>query len=126
VEYLRRQAPVLEAGGSLPRKAKPFCRFYERETAAYALVRGIDYIEEECPHAVGSTQLYYKDILNRMENDHAGYKLQFYANFLAAREKLFGEKVVKEIEEGQTCPRCGQPTASSGLCSFCKMVTFQK
>lgn len=124
VEYLRRQAPVLEAGGGLPRKAKPFCRFYERESAAYALVNGIEYVEEECPHSVGSTQLYYKGILNRIESEHAGYKLSFYAGFLAAREKLFGEKVVKEVEAGQACPRCGQPTDSGGLCAFCRMVTF--
>ena len=124
VDLMRRQAPVLEAGGGLPRKAKPFCRLYERETAAYAVVRGIDYIEEECPHSDGSTQLYYKGILNRMEGDHAGYKLQFYASFLSARERLFGAKVVKEFEEGQTCPRCGQPTKTEGLCAFCKMTTF--
>ena len=55
-DYLRRQFPVLPADGQgLARKVKPFCRFYERETAAYTLIRGIDYIEAECPYAVGAT-----------------------------------------------------------------------
>jgi len=122
VELLRRQSPILEAGGGLPRKVKPFCRFYERETAAYALLRGIDYIEEECPHATGSTQLYYKGILNQMEDEHTGYKLNFYTNFWNAREKLFGQKSVKDPGDGRSCPNCGQPTTADGLCSFCRMV----
>ena len=122
VELLRRQSPILEATGGLPRKVKPFCRFYERETAAYALLRGIDYIEEECPHAAGSTQLYYKGILNQMEDEHTGYKLNFYTNFWNAREKLFGQKSVKDPGDGKTCPNCGQPTTADGLCSFCRMV----
>jgi tRNA(Ile)-lysidine synthase TilS/MesJ len=41
--YLVRQAPVLPASRpGLARKAKPLCRIYEREMAAYAIVRGID------------------------------------------------------------------------------------
>jgi tRNA-5-methyluridine54 2-sulfurtransferase len=123
VDLLRRQAPVLEASGGLPRKVKPFCRFYERETLAYALLSGIEYEEEECPYATGSTQLYYKDVLNRMESEHAGYKMNFYAGFGNARTTLFGEGVVKDMEEGGACPNCGQPTTSQGMCAFCKMIT---
>lgn len=125
VNLLRRQSPVLEAGGGLPRKVKPFCRFYERETAAYALLRGIEYVEEECPHSLGSTQLYYKGVLNRMEDEHPGYKLNFYANFWNARQELFGQKVVKDIDEGHLCPTCGQPTTTGEQCAFCKMVTYK-
>jgi len=125
VEMLRRQSPVLEAGNGLPRKVKPFVRFYERETAAYALLRGIDYIEEECPHATGSTQLYYKGILNQMEHEHPGYKMNFFTNFWNARQELFGQQAVKSLEGGYRCPNCGQPTTSEGLCSFCRMAEAQ-
>ena len=82
--YLVRQAPVLPADKpGLARKVKPFCRLYERETAAYALVRGIEYIYDECPFAEGSTSIAHKEILNQMEKDSPGTKLQFYLNFLA-------------------------------------------
>jgi tRNA(Ile)-lysidine synthase TilS/MesJ len=89
------------------------------------LLRGIAYVEEECPFSVGSTQLYYKGILNQMEAERSGYKLNFFANFLKAREVLFGGQVVKDIEENQSCPGCGQPTLTGGLCSFCKMVEWK-
>ncbi len=126
VDILRRQSPVLEAGAGLPRKVKPFCRFYERETAAYALLRGIEYVEEECLHAGGSTQIYYKGILNQIENEHTGHKMNFYTNFLNARTELFGAKVVKDLDRGHVCPQCGQPTTSAELCSFCRMISWKE
>jgi uncharacterized protein (TIGR00269 family) len=119
--YLVRQGPVLPASRpGLARKAKPLCRIYEREMAAYAIVRGIDYIYDECPHAVGSTTIYYKDILNQMEEQRPGAKLQFYLSFLQAKESgLFA------LQAGQAdlhaCEKCGQPTSAPGECSFCRM-----
>jgi uncharacterized protein (TIGR00269 family) len=119
--YLVRQAPVLPASHpGLARKAKPFCRTYERETAAYALLQGIEYIYDECPYAMGSTTLYYKDVLNEMEAKRPGAKLQFYLSFLDAKESgLFALRA--EPEALNACESCGQPTSAPGKCSFCRL-----
>jgi len=121
-EYLLRQGPVLPAAEGLARKVKPLCRFYEREMTAYALLRGIDYIYEECPFAEGSTSIYYKEILNQLETARPGAKLTFYLRFLEARRAgLF-------VDQGQVmaqlhpCGKCGQPTSAPGLCTFCRML----
>ncbi len=53
VEYLARQLPVLPARDGFPKKVKPLVRLTERETAAWCIVRGIDYLVDECPMAVG-------------------------------------------------------------------------
>lgn len=121
--YLARQAPVLEASRpGLARKAKPLCRFYEREMAAYAILRGIDYIYDECPHALGSTTLWYKEILNNMEEKRPGVKLQFYISFLQAKaEGLFAQQADAGAAELHPCDKCGQPTSAPGECSFCRM-----
>lgn len=120
-DYLRRQFPVLPADGQgLARKVKPFCRFYERETAAYTLIRGIDYIEDECPYATGATSLAHKETLNRMEHDSPGAKMHFYTNFLKAKEAgLFAaEETAPELHP---CPQCRQPTSAPDLCNFCRL-----
>jgi uncharacterized protein (TIGR00269 family) len=120
--YLSRQAPALPPSHSgLAKKVKPFCRLYERETAAYALSRGIDYVYDECPHAVGSKTLYYKDLLNQLERESSGAKLQFYLSFLRAktREGLFSR--VEEQVILNNCERCGQPTSAPGTCAFCRL-----
>jgi tRNA-5-methyluridine54 2-sulfurtransferase len=122
--YLVRQWPVLEANRpGLVRKAKPLCRLYEREMAAYALLRGIEYIYDECPYSIGSKSLYYKEILDRMEADRPGAKLSFYLTFLQAKENgLFAPGADVEAEFIHTCPSCGQPTSAPGLCAFCRTV----
>jgi len=121
-EYLVRQSPVLPESPGLARKVKPLCRFYEKDMTAYALLRGIDYIYEECPFAVGSTTTYYKELLNQLENKRPGAKLAFYVKFLEARQQgLFAEQ--ENIQAALTpCPNCGQPTSAPGLCSFCRLM----
>ena len=120
--YLARQAPVLEARPGFVRKAKPFCRLMERETAAYAVLRGIDYIYDECPFAEGATNLTHKDLLNRLEADRPGAKLSFYLSFLRARQT--GALLLPGAAEAESdlhaCVTCGQPTTAPGECTYCR------
>jgi tRNA(Ile)-lysidine synthase TilS/MesJ len=67
VDALARQLPVLPAGRGFPCKVKPLVRLTERETAAWCIVRGIEYQVEECPMAAGNRHLGYKATLNELE-----------------------------------------------------------
>ncbi len=119
--YLTRQSPVLlPRDEGLVRKAKPFCRLYERETAAYTLISGIDYIYDECPYATGATSLRHKETLNRMEHQAPGTKLQFYLGFLRARKAGFFSEQARDVML-TPCPNCGQPTSAPDLCAFCRL-----
>ena len=122
--YLVRQGPVLEANRpGLVRKAKPLCRIYEREMAAYALLRGIEYIYDECPYAEGSKSIYYKELLNKLEADRPGAKLSFYLSFLQAKKNgLFAQDADPDLELLHSCPSCRQPTSAPGECAFCRMA----
>ena len=61
VDYLARQLPVLPGAAAFPKKVKPLVRLTERETAAWCIMRGIDYQVEECPMAAGNRHLGYKE-----------------------------------------------------------------
>ena len=122
VDYLTRQGPVLPPSRQgFARKVKPLFRFYEREMAAYAIVRGIEYIEDECPHAAGATSIRYKEMLNTLEANSPGIKLQFYLRFLNARKKNGLFPLEAETVALNSCPTCGQPTTNDGPCAFCRM-----
>lgn len=131
--YLLRQGPVLEAKQGFVKKVKPLCRFYEREMATYALVRGINYMYDECPHSVGAKSIHYKELLNKLESKRPGAKLSFYLSFLQAKEKGFiatydmnatpPEESGAAGEKLKICPSCGQPTTVPGKCAFCRMTT---
>ena len=122
-EYLLRQGPVLPGSDGLARKVKPLCRFYEREMTAYAILRGIEYIYDECPFADGSQSIFYKEALNQLETARPGAKLVFYLSFLEARKNgtLFVERNERHAQL-HPCPKCGQPTSTPDFCSFCRMI----
>jgi uncharacterized protein (TIGR00269 family) len=97
---------------------KPLYRLSERETAAYAFLRRIDYIVEECPFAAGATSIAHKEILSRMEEASPGAKHNFLFGFLDRARAAF-ERV--EAVALQECARCGQVTTGT-VCAFCKLA----
>ncbi|MEE9284838.1 MAG: TIGR00269 family protein [Dehalococcoidia bacterium] len=116
--YLARQSPVLESThGKLARKVKPLYTFTERESLSYVLIRGIDYIEEECPNAHGARSIVYKDALNAIENESPGVKAAFLLGFLDRAKPLI--EAGEDVTLGE-CVRCGEPTTAE-LCAFCRM-----
>lgn len=119
VEYLGRQKPMLAARGGFPRKIKPLVRLSERETAAYCVLRGIDYQVEECPMAEGNKHLQYKEALNATEAASPGSKHAFYFGFLREAVDRFDDD--PDDRTLGVCQRCGS-AASSEICSFCRLV----
>jgi len=106
---MARQAPVLPAGDGLVKKVKPLYRLAERETAAYCVLTGIDYVVEECPLVGGNTQMRYKDTLNRLEEDVPGVKHTFLLGFLDRAAELLSNADHAELA---ACARCGMTTTA--------------
>jgi uncharacterized protein (TIGR00269 family) len=118
MEALPRQSPALSARHpKLVRRVKPLYRLSEQETAAYAFVRRIDYIVEECPFAAGATSIAHKEALNRMEADSPGAKHNFLFGFLDKARAVFEQAEDVTLNE---CVRCGQVTTGE-VCGFCKL-----
>ena len=121
VEYLARQYPVLPGRAGFPKKAKPLVRLTERETAAWCIVRNIDYLVDECPMAAGNRHLAYKDALNRIEADSPGAKASFYLSFLDNMSPILRKSLVEADADVDACSRCGAPS-SSPVCAFCRIA----
>ena len=127
VEYLARQLPVLPARHGFPRKAKPLIRLSEREMAAWCIVRGIEYIVEECPMAEGNRHLGYKGALNALEERSPGTKAAFYLGFLDRMTEVLARH--GSDDRVRPCARCGAATGADGesgddtvICAFCRLV----
>lgn len=131
-DMLARQAPVLEerlfgAEGSertvMVRKVKPLVKIAERETAAYALLKGIDYVVEECPMVEGNTQHKYKEAITLLEEASPGTKTQMYFGFLKKAAPRFADAPGEEVELA-ACIECGAVTVAwddgDAVCAFCK------
>lgn len=124
--FMARQAPLLPASdGGMAKKVKPLYRLGEREMAAYCVVKGLDYVVEECPMVAGNTVLRYKDALNELERHSPGTKAQFLFGFLdRVRDAHFGNA---DADAGRlaACRSCGLPTTpardgTEAVCAFCR------
>jgi tRNA-5-methyluridine54 2-sulfurtransferase len=123
--FLARQSVCQPAGDGLAHKVKPLYRLGEREMAAYCVVKGIDYVVEECPLVGGNTVLRHKDALNDIERHSPGTKAQFLFGFLdRVRDEHFGEADAGDAGL-VSCEECGMPTTSPredapAVCAFCR------
>lgn len=122
-DALPRQSPALASTHpKLVRRVKPLYRLSELETAAFAFLRGIDYIVEECPFAKGATSIAHKQVLDRLEEASPGSKHNFLFGFLEKARPAF-EKI--ENVELLECTSCGQVTTGA-ICAFCKLADLVK
>jgi uncharacterized protein (TIGR00269 family) len=121
IDYLARQLPVLPAKPGFPKKVKPLVRLTEREMAAWCIVRGIDYLVDECPMAAGNKHLAYKEALNAIEERSPGSKASFYLNFVERMSPLLAAQRAHDHEALGTCRSCGSPSMGE-LCAFCKLL----
>ena len=118
MDSLSRQSPALASTHpKLARLVKPLYRLSERETAAYAFLRGIDYIVDECPFAKGATSIAHKQILDRLEEASPGAKHNFLFGFLEKARGVFQGAEPTVLNE---CAACGQVTTGE-ICAFCKL-----
>jgi len=120
VDYLAKQSPALPAShAKLIRKVKPLFRLTEQEVAAYAVLRKIDYVIDECPMSHDAHSLHYKAALNQLEHQAPGTKQFFYLEFLR-RQPLAAAVAAEEVVLND-CVRCGEPTTGT-LCGHCRVV----
>lgn len=117
--FLARQHPVLPATGSNQvRKIKPLYRLSEREMAAYCVVRGIEYVVEECPLVDGNTGHDLKAAFDLLEHGSPGLKAQFVFGFYERQDRLVPPVTTDDSSVG-ACTSCGMPTTGQ-VCAFCR------
>ena len=119
--FLARQRPVLPArAANQRRKCKPMYRLSERESAAYCIVRGIDYVVEECPLVDGNTGHELKAAFDVLEAASPGLKAQFVFGFLdRTADRFVDADAAGEPTALHTCASCGMPTTTD-TCAFCR------
>ena len=114
IEYLARQSAVLPAADGLIKKVKPLVRVAERETAAYAVLSGIDYEVDECPLVAGNTVNRMKEWMTLLEHRSPGVTQHFLGRFYKVDSFSAPTPVLK------SCQSCERPTTGT-VCAFCRL-----
>lgn len=121
MDYLKRQSPVLEAEPGMIKKVKPAIRVTDEELRKYVEVWGIDYIKDKCPYSVGATSHFYKNIMDQLETQYPGTKINFYQGFIKNFKTNLKEEVLKTKKAENYCTECGYKTIREDKCFVCSL-----
>ena len=116
---ISRVKPVLSVvHPKLVQRIKPFCEVPEREIALYAYLKKIRFQEIPCPYAQTALRNDIRNMLNRMEQKHAGTKFTILRSMERIRPAL---EAMSEEEKLHECRLCGEPTMRE-VCRSCQML----
>lgn len=101
-------------------RIKPLIRIPEKESAAYAMLMGIDICYERCPYASSAFRERVRKQLNEMEEEYPGTKFRVLNSFLSIQKALLKEAKRKKAKI-MRCKECGEPSSTS-VCMCCKML----
>lgn len=124
--YLSTQGPNLPSTNGFVRKIKPLWRLTEFETANYAFLMGIENHYAPCPYSPGASFTILKGILQKLEMEMPGKKLDFYQGFLDKGKPNFIKKQVEQENMLSPCHECNYPTSSGDLCGVCRIRNLLK
>jgi uncharacterized protein (TIGR00269 family) len=99
-------------------RIKPLRFIPEKEVALYAVLAGIRYHNEECPHRTG-LRLEIRDFVNSLEENHSGVKFTILETFDRILPSLRNQ-MEKEIGKVRYCRKCGEPSARE-VCKTCEL-----
>ena len=121
MDYLASQGPLLPEENGFARKVRPLWRLSEFETANYAFLMGIEHHHAPCPYSAGASFSFLKGLMQKLEREMPGRKLDFYQAFLSRGKPTFKTAATKGAMEIMPCPACGQPRSGHGICGICRM-----
>ncbi|NLE03468.1 MAG: TIGR00269 family protein [Crenarchaeota archaeon] len=103
----------------LIQKVKPFCEIPEKESALYAFVKNIDFQSTPCPYASEAMRNDIRNLLNRIEDHHAGTKFTIAKSIEKLRPAI--QATIKKETEFKSCKQCGEP-ATTNQCMACQLL----
>jgi uncharacterized protein (TIGR00269 family) len=116
---IARSKPVLDVvHPKLVQRVKPLCIVPEKEVVFYAYLKGIEFQCIDCPYAQTALRNDIRNMLNRMENKHAGTLFTVFRSMEKLRPAL--EAFAKELQLNE-CRLCGDPTVGN-ICRPCQML----
>lgn len=117
VERLARLGPHKKVQPGLVPRIEPLRLIPEKETYLYALLKGIEFSDAECPYAVDALRNEFREIVDNAESRHPGTRHAIVASYDAMRPALMDTYPQTQLN---TCA-CGEPTCGA-RCMSCEMM----
>ena len=97
-------------------RIKPFRDVPEKEIAAYAVLRELEFSGDECPHSFDNVRRDMQSLINGFEVKYPGTKQQIVNFYDRMRPSMPATGSISE------CVECGEPSSGS-LCKACELLS---
>ncbi|MEA2054725.1 MAG: TIGR00269 family protein [Candidatus Thermoplasmatota archaeon] len=115
MERMARFAPHRKVQPGLIPRILPLRVIPEKETTLYALLKGIDVIEDKCPYSVRASRGTFRDIIARLEHEYPGTRHSVLNSYLTIANYLQEQYPPAKLNP---CLKCREPT-SQKICRAC-------
>ncbi|MFQ5909612.1 MAG: TIGR00269 family protein [Thermoplasmata archaeon] len=118
VERLARLGPHTNVQPGLVPRIQPLRMAPEKETYMYALLRGIEVYDAECPYSTRAQRGRFREVIDMLESESPGTRHSILKAHDTLAPLLLQKYPPIELNE---CKACGEPTGRE-TCRACEMV----
>jgi uncharacterized protein (TIGR00269 family) len=138
-EKMKKSTEFVGEENGFVRRIKPLSNTPENEIIAYCAINKIQHYSDECcPYSSSAKRNFFREMLNKTENELPGTKHSIRAFFEKLKPFISKQEVSKKSKKTQKiilekkanikinfCENCGEPTSNSSenrICSACKLI----
>ncbi len=101
-------------------RVKPLYLCTEKEVRLYTILKGFDVGYDQCPYSRESFRNDIADMLNELEDKHAGVKNSIVNFYLETQDSLKNSFLEEFGSTVTFCTKCGEPSQRK-ICNTCQM-----
>ncbi len=118
VERLARLGPHERKQPGLIPRIVPLRMIPEEETALYAILEGIEFLDAECPYAYRAHRLEFVELMAKLEDITPGTRHSILSSYEQLRDSLVAAFPAIKLND---CAKCGEPAVGE-TCKACQLV----
>lgn len=119
MQKLARLGPHSKIQPGLVPRLLPLRLIPEKEVMLYALVKGIEFHNAECPYSLRALRGSFRDIIDALEENTPGTRHSIMNSYESIKDLLLTQYPPVTLN---VCPSCGEPTSQK----FCKTCLLKK
>jgi uncharacterized protein (TIGR00269 family) len=119
MQKLARLGPHKKVQPGLVPRMLPLRVIPEKEVTLYAILKKIEYHDEECPYSTHALRRVFRDIIDELEHSHPGTRHSILNSYNSIKDMLLEKYPPVKLNK---CIKCGEPTSQE----ICKACTFME
>jgi len=115
MQKLARLGPHKKIQPGLVPRVMPLRTIPEKEVMLYAILKGIEFHNAECPYSIRASRRYFREIIDNLEYNNPGTRHSIINSYESLKDLLIQKYPPANLNQ---CEKCNEPT-SQKVCKTC-------